>query len=60
MAKKVNRKLKKKAFEACAKTEIPNLRITKSDKMIDWYHFEKETTRGWHIIEGEAKHWEEE
>ena len=52
--KKVNRKMKEKAFNMLRKTANPCERIDKFGKIIDFHSYGQKTEKGWLIVDSEA------
>ena len=52
--KKVNRKMKEKAFNMLRKTANPSERIDKFGKVIDFHSYGQKTEKGWLIVDSEA------
>ena len=52
--KKVNRKMKEKAFNKLKKTSNPFQRVDKFGNIIDFGEYGHKTEKGWLIVDGEA------
>ena len=52
--KKVNRKMKERAFNKLKKTNNPFQRVDKFGKVIDFGEYGKDTDKGWLIVNKEA------
>ena len=52
--KKVNRKMKERAFNKLKKTDNPFERVDKFGNVIDFGQYGQKTEKGWLIVDGEA------